>query len=174
MEYVEQSADTLRLYVVSGAVDLDQFTILKESNLYWDSVPVSFGVLGASHFLKLQLAENSFYEICACTDGKFPDTSKLHISKWLHPETTVTEIENSSIVYTHDVHFFDLREINPTDRFNDYTNTQKVSFPVSGHESEAAVTLVGIKLNNQLRIRSIHTYPDECTAVETNSIIVHK
>ena len=66
-EYLDQSASELRLHVLRGDLDLDQFTVLKVAMLRRPWIEVNACIIGASHVLRIAVpGEEPLHEILAC------------------------------------------------------------------------------------------------------------
>lgn len=69
LPYVDQSASGLRFYLVAGAVDVEPFTVIATRRLYWNHHKIEMGILGASHFLRIDYGDgNILSEIFACAE----------------------------------------------------------------------------------------------------------
>lgn len=74
VEFIDQSADALRLTLVDGECDLGQFSILSEATLRLPRGDViQAGIIGASHFLSVGTGARRFTEVFACTDAAAPN-----------------------------------------------------------------------------------------------------
>jgi hypothetical protein len=71
MQYVDQSADLLRFYLIHGMVDVEALTVLKQTSFFWSGLRVEAGILGASHYLRIdEEGHQPLFEIFACAELK--------------------------------------------------------------------------------------------------------
>lgn len=67
VEYKDQSASDLRLSLLEGPLDTNQFMILQADTIYVGGVKVETGIIGTSHFVRLDFGDRCFSEVLACT-----------------------------------------------------------------------------------------------------------
>lgn len=181
MEYLDQTTDDIRLFLVEGDFNKDQFKILKEDHFSWKNLVVNFGILGESHFINLTNEKNeSFTEICACTDAVFnSEKSTLHVSDFVNKIGNLPVLlqwdgfayafDSKCIEYARGERgLLDLRSV----RSKDDVMSLEYKFPAKWFFQKKPVTEVYIKkTNDSLFIRTAHTYPNDKLAVFTNSAL---
>ena len=77
IEFIDQAPHDLRLFVVDGPIELEQFTILKEDIFAWNGMSVRVAIIGESHFVSLQSPNGNLSEICGCTTLRPDDHSEV-------------------------------------------------------------------------------------------------
>ena len=83
MQYLDQTVEDLRLYLVRGDFQLEQFAVLRSSAFIWQEMNVSFGILGESHYVKFQRDGQTFAEICACKSASFQEPAIVLMTEFL-------------------------------------------------------------------------------------------
>lgn len=182
MNYLEQIADDIRIFLVEGDFSKEQFNLLKESSCTWKNLVINFGILGESHFVNFLNSERdipaSFTEICACTSASFnPATSTLHISNFLSklPETPITQVWNE-YTYTFTYENAKYKESKKlvtnllTHKSKSGTTLLEYKFPQKTFFHTKPFTVISItKTDNEISIQTVHTYPNENLNVFTHS-----
>ncbi len=77
MEFFDQAPTDLRLFVVKGSIDLEQFTILKDETFVWLDHSVRVAIIGESHFFSVQSPGTRLSEIYGCTKLKTNSASEV-------------------------------------------------------------------------------------------------
>jgi len=178
MNYQDQTANSIRIFLIDGEPNIEQFTVLKEDSFEWNSITVGFGILGESHFITFAKNNLQFSEICACTEAVFDsDKSAVVDSGFL------SELSDLPLMHTLDTfsYSFDFTCVDYNDVKKELEEIQSVKsnnsvrcleyhFPGRTFFHKKAITGVYIKETaDSLIIRTIHTYPNEKLAICTNS-----
>jgi len=67
MNFVDQSYTDLQLSIYSGDVDVSSLEILtQQKRIFSPSFSMQAGIIGASHFIKIQYKDFFFTEVFAC------------------------------------------------------------------------------------------------------------
>lgn len=176
MEYVDQSADSIRLYVGTGSPDISQFKILKEVVFKVHNTTVSFGILGTSHYVKTSRNDTSLTEICACVEGEFTPEDNLIV------EDELSNLPNGAFSSLTHGYSFRSRTLQHDEiasmvaklrqlRTKKDTQYLELAFRGKYFFSKKPVTEIYVTHNhNQIEAQTIHTYPNERSAVFTESI----
>lgn len=96
--YVDQSASGLRFYLISEAVDVSPFVVIKTTEFQWNHQQIEMGILGASHFLRIDRGEGRHLsEIFACAEMDF-STSFIKSAPFLDLPAQV-QVEQGGVRY---------------------------------------------------------------------------
>lgn len=175
MQYTEQSINDLRLYVVTGEPDLEQFEILARHRQHTDYGSVVYGILGASHFLTIKHGETEFTEICACIEGTFNESQVLF-------ESTLNEAPATLEQQTKEIDYTFSHQRQPLSDFETTREAIRSScgevfhyiFP-SDEAGEEGITFMGIDITPEhVMLKTIHTYPNESLLALTESTFTIK
>ncbi len=99
MVFIDQSATNLHLSVYDGDVDLSPLNIIKQTSQQLSPTrSLHMGIIGASHFIKIQYGTHFFTEVFACTDLAAFQSNKLY------PDST-KELKNLSIERTNGLQY---------------------------------------------------------------------
>ncbi len=99
MVFIDQSATNLHLSVYDGDVDLSPLNIIKQTSQQLSpTLSLHMGIIGASHFIKVQYGSDFFTEIFACTDLTDFQSNKLY------PNST-KELRNLSLERTNGLQY---------------------------------------------------------------------
>jgi hypothetical protein len=178
MEYTEQSAGSIRLYLTKGDPDLQQFTTLARASCMHSDMSVEFGILGESHFVSFLLGANRLTEVCACTDVKIPSSAECIAYDFLpnleeDPITTSFATYHYSFTYKYmnwEKGSIRLEELHSKHRED---NAQKLTylFPSPDPDVDPATTKVYVTLDKSIITETVHTYPNEEVMVFTESVL---
>lgn len=64
--YIDQSPDALRLTLVEGWLDADDFHVYDSQSLLWNGVSIDARVIGASHIISYSIGDVRLHEVFAC------------------------------------------------------------------------------------------------------------
>lgn len=177
MKYIYQTCHDLQLYLVEGDCDVSQFVILKTESFEWHKKNFTFGILGASHFIEIVDGDQKFTEICACVPGTFDKPDKIHLASALSilPQRIECTFQNCNYTFEHHCMTLTQAKMISSDCMPDTTHLENKSmyheFP-SHNAGEAPFTKIALSRNMEtLVIKTIHTYPNENSAVFTTSTI---
>ena len=180
MVFIDQSATHLQLAIYDGDVDLSPLNIIKEAHQQVSSsLSLHMGIIGASHFIKIQHGSHFFTEVFACTDLKAFQSSKLY------PDST-KELKNLSIEranglqyeFQHQFHSINDQALiyKELDTAINQLSSKGIhlsfTFPQSNDKELVARTITVADVNeNHSTIQSftIHEYPQEGIIVTNRS-----
>lgn len=175
MNYLEQTHQDIRLYVLEGESDLEQFSILESETYSWQGKSITFGILGASHFITVTSSLESVTEICACVPGVFADTTLVHIDSPIEKLTPNVQKSIGNTMYTFSANVIAAEE--GAERMNDLL-LYKIGDHVLSHEfpsnkpTVTPITLIKVSnIGNELITQTVHTYPNEDIMVFTVSTL---
>jgi hypothetical protein len=181
MSYLDQSIYSIRLFLVEGDPDLEQFTKLAHSSVVWGAFRVEFGILGESHFVSIWCGDKQITEICACTDATF-DTEKsvLVANSFLHTLSDIPvmhEWKEGNLEYSFEYQHFGytqglelLSDLRAVKKVRD-TFYLQYTFPSPWFSFKKPVTEVFIREDtNAIFIRTVHTYPNDKQVALTQSM----
>ncbi|MCP4294033.1 MAG: DUF2617 family protein [Proteobacteria bacterium] len=179
LEYQDQSAHKLKLTVVVDDIDLSQFRIVKEGWLENDTLIVQAGIIGTSHFVKLNHDKGVIYEVLSCSGVECSGKKLFNSSLSSMIEASPQEIRNETIHYAfqHRIeswnegrHLMDKIENECLD-----LETNRISLVhdfASIDENDPPKTLLVAQLErDELQLKTVHGYPNEGFIVFTNSRI---
>lgn len=174
-EYIEQTADDLRFYLLTESVDETQFLILGEQRLEWGDYEVTLNILGESHLVTVAGNSGFLQEICACTDVSAPESviitgGMLHDlpGSFAHRSGALGYAfhQQSGLISEHTDHLATLQALPLT------KPTCTAAYTFSTHPSHGPhepVTIVNAEVEHTLTIRTLHTYPNEDRFMFTKS-----
>ena len=176
MEYVDQSADSIRLYVGTGSPDISQFKILKELVFRIKDISIDFGILGTSHYVKISHKDKTMTEICACVEGEFDPEDNIIVGEKLS-DLVDGQFQNQQLGYSFSSTRLKDNEVSSKVarlhqlRIKKDTQYLELAFRGKHFFSKKPVTEIYVThKNNQIIAQTIHTYPNEQSAVYTQSI----
>jgi len=179
MVFIDQSATNLQLAIYDGDVDLSPLNIIKEAQQQI-SPTLSFrlGIIGASHFIKIQHGSHFFTEVFACTDLQAFQANKLN------PSTG--ELKNFSLERTNGLQYefqHQFHSLKDQDLISQQLNREvsqlsskgvhlSFIFPKSVASPFTARTITVADINEDLSLIktfTIHEYPQEDIIVTNRS-----
>lgn len=181
LPYVDQSASGLRFYLVRDRVDVSPFTVIKETSFRWNHLDVDMGILGASHFLRINDRLFSLSEIFACATIEH---QKPFVQAAPFPDLP-SQIQ---VPFEHFLYRFKPRLVSwesgvkelgilraAIARSGSRTRTyglehQFPSLP-GDEETKPPLTLVYAKVGGQLTLKTAHCYPNEGQIVFTTTTL---
>jgi Protein of unknown function DUF2617 len=179
----DRSAFDLKLNLVEGPLDLEQFVILSTGRIEASSgVSVDAAIIGASHILCFRIAERVFYEVFACSEVK-TESRKTSYGPFeeVNEETQLTFAGQGR-------YRFNVRMLSSEDGAGELREMEQLArakpgprnlgldfqFPLgeSGIAPKTIVTLGTGERENVISAKTAHLYPNENTVVftETNFI----
>lgn len=181
MEYVDQSADNIVLNTIDGDFSFDELNLISQKEFFIGRTKISFGILGASHFLKVENKNDIFAEVFACIkmDKKesfslidAASNKSLNLEKKLldysFKSTRVKMDSNSKKRYSSVVAQSSLVEVFPGDA--------EYIFPMGEDSFEfEPLTAIAIKaVGKDIYLETLHSYPNEQTLIFTDTKITLK
>ena len=177
LSYVEQSSDELKLFVGTNIFSPQNHTIIQKSSFSTAEFLVKFGILAESHYVSIHNGTFSVDELCICTDVIIPgiEPQNLH-------EIKGTNLKFEDESYVHNFNAVYIKGDESLTRHKALLeNKTKHSvyylehvFPCNEKGQENAMTAVYVTVGIDILIESVHTYPNENTAVFTQSRITFK
>lgn len=180
MVFIDQSATNLQLSLYDGDVDLSPLNIITQSSQQLSPTrSLQMGIIGASHFIKIQYGSYFFTEIFACTDLSTFQSSKLYIE-------STKELKNLSIERTNGLQYefqHQFHSLNKQEHIYKELAQQinqlsakgihlSFTFPKAQNNNLIARTITVVDVNEDLStIQSftIHEYPQEEIIVTNRS-----
>ena len=163
------SVKTLHYRLFDKNIDLTQYRIIKSQSAQHGNLKASFYVLGASHAVILQSGSTSLCELVTCTPGEAPDNSILDLPGCYHLPTCASGKSWNCVV-----NLETLFEIKEAPAF--YAEYPPVNCFISDYPVPPVPirllpqTHIGWKfLTNGIEIETIHTYPEENSALRSFS-----
>lgn len=175
MDYIQQSADSIRLYFSDGNPNINQFKILKSDSVFFGDLTINYGILGESHFV--QVAKNGLTrtEICACVEGKFTPSDQI-IFKSLIKELPEDSYNQEKLNYSFTYKKLSGKEARDQlslfllDKDSKDVRYLEQSFKARFFFLKKAITAVKVQYTgNIVSVETVHTYPNENTSVFTYS-----
>jgi hypothetical protein len=166
---VKHRADELCFLLVRGRADLHRLRIFNSREIVWRGRRTVFYILGTSHAVSVEgRSQVEVLELLSCSPvaGAHEVLATSRVDTPYSVSTTVDDLR-----YECDVTPFALDGW--TDRFAH-------TFPVSDHlrfaygslsGGSAPLTCVGWRANEELRVETVHTYPEEGRGVRSQSRI---
>ena len=181
IEFIDQAPHDLRLFVVDGPIDLEQFTILKEDIFAWNGMSVRVAIIGESHFVSLQSPNGNLSEICGCTtlqpDSRsdvLADIMPVSLSDSLHYRFGDTDYSFTTSYLTEGSGEGQLREFaevctRTIAKAPKFTANLHLQFPSDDESMPDPQTHLLAEYEDDLVIRTAHSYPPYRTIVFTRS-----
>jgi hypothetical protein len=182
MDYVDQSADGLRFYLTADDVDVEPFTVISSQCFRWNQRVIDFGILGASHYLKINFGGGQFLtELFACADIE-TQTASIKSAPFGNLPAKV-EVPFAQSIYRFTPRLVswsegeaELEELRQDiDRASAQHRTwglehQFPSLP-GDDETKPPLTLVHVQSKGQLTLRTAHCYPNDEQIVFTTTTL---
>ena len=181
IEFIDQAPHDLRLFVVDGPIDLEQFTILKEDIFAWHGMSVRVAIIGESHFVSVESPNGTLSEICGCTTLR-PDTQSevladvmpVSLRDSLHYRFGDTDYSFTTSYMTEGSGEGQLRGFaevctRTIAKARDCTTNLSLRFPSEGESMPDPQTHLLAEYEEDFVIRTAHSYPPYRTIVFTHS-----
>ena len=181
IEFIGQAPHDLRLFVVDGPIDLEQFTILKEDIFAWSGMSVRVAIIGESHFVSVQSPNGILSEICGCTTLR-PDTHSevladvmpVSLRDSLHCCFGDTDYSFTTSYVTEGSGEGQLREFaevctRTNAKVPEFSTNLSLRFPSENESMPDPQTHLLAEYEDDLVIRTAHSYPPYRTIVFTRS-----
>ena len=171
--YVDQSASGLALNLLQGAVDIEQFTVLRAGTLDAGPVKVRAAIIGASHVLSFETPELTLTEVFACTDRRAGPNQLFfgRLGRLLDDETSMTFSDGSA--YRFRAFFGDVAEVErlKATLANGLGEIgMKFRFPPRDRDGAPPETVVSVRHTpTTIRAETAHSYRQEGKVVITVS-----
>lgn len=185
MDYVDQSAAGLRYFLIAQKIDVSPFSVIGTSRFRWDHRWIEMGILGASHYLRVDWGNGQVLtELFACAEPELdvafvksapfqdlPVRSEVtfadkvyRFTPWLVPwsegEAELAELANR------------VEDSHPTHRQWGLQH-QFPSLP-GDTAGKPPLTLVHAKVGGQFTLKTAHCYPNEEQIVFTTTTISNR
>lgn len=179
LEHVDQSAQSIRYALLSGALEMNQFSVMLKKTIKWQNATVNIHILAESHLVSVENNTEILHEVCACTEIDSGLSTELTNTMLVDMKNTLIKTTNE-FLYTFHSAYMSLSQNSTfieemTKRASRHTQKKSATvlmhtFASDNNQTESPVTLVHVEAGEFLRIRSIHTYPNEDTFVLTDSV----
>lgn len=182
MEYVDQSADLLRFYLIRGMVNVQALTVLRQTSFAWSGLQIEAGILGASHYLRIdEKGQEPLFEIFACAELK--EAASLITSGPLQSIKSSIVSKIGSLEYSFVPRRVSWREgerqlevmLKEANSAHAEQGTFGLHFEFPSNTPEAAhkpITVIrGSYTPSRCLVRTAHCYPNEETIVLTTTVI---
>lgn len=185
VDYVDLSASGLRYYLVSTGMDVTPFTIISQQTFQWDHRKVTMGILGASHFLRIDSGEGKVLtELFACAEieataaslrsAPFPDLP----AKVEAPFAGMTYRFSPRLVPWEDG-VNELSELRRAVQVASATHRtwgleHQFPSPDGDGNDKPPLTLVHAKVGGKFNLKTAHCYPNEDQIVFTTTTMSKK
>jgi hypothetical protein len=169
IKYEDTSHKTLGLGLASGDVDVSNLSIISKKTVG----NVEFGVLGASHYVKVKNGPQTLNEIFACR--KIDGEVRYYSLDQLGHQSVSTQ--NSYFTYDFKVELIDdkdfidalIKEFKEAES-NNYGDSLMELFPTKEEGAFEACTYMNVKdCEEFIRAQTLHAYPEENIVVYTES-----
>jgi hypothetical protein len=176
-EYQDQSAHNLILSFAEDDIDLAQFRILTEGWVDNDNLIVQAGIIGASHFVKINSDKGVIYEVFSCIEVE-SNQSVLYCEPLdsILKEATIT-IKNEQVQCSFQIKSErwesgkqQLKQMEE-EGVNTKTNQLYLAHNFTGINPDyQPKTLVNLRLEpEELFLKTVHAYPNEERIIFTQS-----
>lgn len=186
--YRDQSASDLRLNLLRGDVDLEQFTLLRVALMRRPRVRIDACIIGASHLLRVELpGPVRFHEVLACADveagssrvfhapvGELPGSVELDIgggASYRFRPWLATSSQGQSRLRALEERIRRVRHASPAGgelglwlEFPDSPSTRAAGSwqPDRGDEAPRTLLWLGVdSRDGKVRVETAHSYPNE-------------
>ncbi len=176
IEYKDTSAEKLGLAFASKDIDVTDLDVI-DKKIFED---LEFGILGASHYLKLKVGEDVFTEVFSCEQFKncekgityIDNCEDLIITTKLGKFRYQTSVKERLFV-DHDKDVFKQKMSDYESMV--YESSLLFEFPYKGNPEFTPITIIGVaKQYNSYVIETIHAYPEENKFVTTKTWISYE
>jgi hypothetical protein len=171
IKYEDTSHKTLGLGLASGNIDVSNLSVISTKTVG----NIEFGILGASHYVKIHNGPDTLNEIFACRklngDVRYYSINDLN-NQSINTQNRYFNYE-FKVEVIDDKKFIDalIKEFEDADA-NNYGDSLMELFPTKGEVPFKACTYINVKESEHFtRVQTIHTYPEENTIVYTESKI---
>jgi len=180
MVFVDQSHTQLQLGLYDGDVDLSTLQILVEKTVEITPVfQIKAGIIGASHFIKIQYKERCFTEVFACALIEDTSCQNIYRASFSKLQTlAINPLPSLSYQFNHQFNSFKNQASiykNLQQRINSLSTKGiylSYSFPSITEQIATAKTVVVADVNKALsaiNTFTIHEYPEEQVIVTNES-----
>lgn len=169
IKYEDTSHKVLGLALANGNLDVSNLSIISsktEDNF-------EFGVLGASHYVKVRNGIHMLTEVFACR--KLAGDMSYYSLDQLTNQTTSTQTQaftyDFSVELIEDINFINalISQFEKAREDNDGASLMEI-FPTKEEQPFQACTYVHVKENKKfIRAQTLHAYPEEQIVVYTES-----
>jgi len=170
MEFIDQSSSELRLSLSDSNFNLESLSVIKSETVSFDNLKIKFGILGASHFVRIKSKNVDLTEIFACADVENSESIRLDNGFDLIKNTNAFRYSFTSNILCWD-------EVKGK-YFYEYMSSEKNSseiflsfdFPSEKEGNFQARTSVLIKRDSaakSISITTMHAYPNENNLIKT-------
>lgn len=172
MKFIDQSANELRLNLVNSEYSEKELSVLTREYFNFNDIKIEYGILGASHFLKLQKNDLIFAEVFACIELEL-ENSSLFVGGMEHRKL---EIFNDWLSYNFESQIMEWNQFSK-DKYDFFEKNYSSSFlfPLNDKFNFLAKTQVIFKvINDIITLETMHAYPNENKIVFTKTQIKEK
>ncbi len=176
IEYKDTSAEKLGLAFASKDIDVTALDVIDKR----DFENLEFGILGASHYLKLKVGEEVFTEVFSCEQFKNCEKGITYINNC---EDLILTMDIGNFRYQTSIRTYEYNG-GTKDKINTlmddyesmaYESSLLFEFPYKGDPEFTPITMVGVnKVLRDYKIVTIHAYPEENKFVTTKTWITHE
>ncbi len=180
--YIDQSANELRLNLIEGYLDKKILNVLIEDNLTLCDIKIEAGIIGASHFVSLDINDTKLSEVFACLElsnaGNQCIINKVSLNK-----DSIKYFKKNLYCYEFSSNILDWNSNSSKEYIDFEKRVEKASneckqlglsyiFPSKTNNKFLAKTeLIIYSNNNEIIIETLHAYPNEDKLVFTESKI---
>lgn len=166
--YQEQSVSDLEYKLFKVKEFQQQLTILKQKSLTWQDYLVSFAIIGSSHLVEIELANQKLIEILACVDIE-QDSNFLYNQELESNSSLVhsTLVENS-IKYDFTLEIINFKRQDKYQNFNQSLQQEandKLYYVFPGDEAVTSIEIFNSL--RELKWVTYHSYAEEKQVVKT-------
>lgn len=172
MKFIDQSANELRLNLVNSEYSEKELSVLTREYFNFNDIKIEYGILGASHFLKLQKNDLIFAEIFACIELEL-ENSSLFVGGIEHRKL---EIFNNWLSYNFESQIMEWNQLSKNKYdFFEKNYSSSFLFPLNNKFNFLAKTqLIFNVINDIITLETMHAYPNENKIVFTKTKIKEK
>jgi hypothetical protein len=176
IEYKDTSSEKLGLAFASKDIDVTALDVI-DKKIFED---LEFGILGASHYLKLKVGEDVFTEVFSCEQFKKSEKEITYIDD-CEDLILTTKLGNFRYQTSIREHLFVDPEKDILNTMIDdyeamiYESSILFEFPYKGSPEFTPITMVGVtRVYGSYKIETIHAYPEENKFVTTKTWISYE
>ena len=152
----------LRYRLLEGRTDVAPLRILATQHFLWGHWRVTAHVLGASHAVQLESENGVFTELLTCAPAPGEHAALLALDAPGLAEASLGVLEVRVRLWRQGLGC----------RLN--ASNMTVAFPIGPSEIAPETQLAWEMSAQQLRVTSVHTYPEENTTVWTETVLTEK
>lgn len=178
--YKDQKHSSLRLNLIKDNIDEVNLNILKKDKKEFGDIKVLASIIGESHFITFDINGIVFSEMLACISYK-KDDKTIFLDNIFNINGSVKYKLNANYLYEFK---YDIIDASSAILLNQEFKEKSLQISqdervymcydfISKNSIKAITNIFIYEINNGIKIKTIHTYPNEYKAIVSNSSIIY-